>query len=272
MEQDIFADVEQEGQVKTFLDEAPGEAQDSQPETPEEEEEAAPSQSGDSKDEPKSEEEKSASEEPLPFHKHPRWQKMLEENKELREAQEKLQETLEKSATQVNQKEEPHFVPPHLQKVFGDDYDAYQAMQYHTREEAKAIAEAIVKERLTELSSKEKEKQEMEAKLMATYEERLTELGEEIKVPLHDKDNTERNQILDICSKYGVVDKDGYPDFVKANELRLKLYPKKGLSKERKQVAENASEGDLSTSDNSPEDKAVTSDKLKHMSMDQFFR
>jgi hypothetical protein len=130
-------------------------------------------------------------------------------------------------------------------------------------------------ELLTKREQEQKQQAEQQEKLKseatALYEERLAELGEELGLPLHEQGNNERNQILDIVSEYGIIDAQGYPDFRKANELRAKLYPVKGMSEERKRVAANA--GKASLSDAPPtSDEVITPSKLRKMSLDSFFR
>lgn len=223
----------------------------SQEESPEEESEE------EKEDEPQtdnSEAEDSASNKEVPFHKHPRWKRMQQELREAKEANEKLLNEVETRNTHS----EPEKVPANLQKIFGEDVEAYVEFLNFTRQEQKAVLEEEFKKRDQSKNEIDKKQQE----LLNVYEERLADLGEELGLPLHNQNSNERNQILSICEEYGVVDAEGNPDFRKANELRVKLYPeKKKVSTERKKIASNASEAPLSG--DSPVGDVMTPTRLK---------
>jgi hypothetical protein len=249
---------DQKAQVEETKEPSP---QESQPET--KKEESAPSQT-----EKTEEVAKSASDKEIPFHKHPRWIRTQNELKELREFKEKQSHQVQKEPEKP--KEKASAVPPQYQKLFGDDVESYEAWRQFQREEVKREAESIYEERIRR-SEEAKQQEELAQQKAAAYaEDQFLELAEETNIPFHDRNNTERNQILDICVKYGLFDANGLPNIKAANELRSALHPSKSdeLTEEKKKViAKTTGKQNASKSEN----KVLTPTDLKRMSISQFF-
>lgn len=207
----------------------------------------------------------------LPFHKHPAWMRQISKNKALEKQLEELRRNIEAAPTKAKQEEAVKEVPPELRDIFGENADAYGRFEKHYSSRMEKQFQELLNRREEEQKKQSEQAEKLKTEATALYEERLAELGEELGLPLHEQGNNERNQILDIVSEYGVIDAQGYPDFKKANELRLKLYPAKGVSDERKRVAANAGKANLSDAPPAS-DEVITPSKLRKISLDSFFR
>lgn len=233
------------------------EASESQPEK----EAPAPSQEEPKKADGSSED--SAPTKEVPWHKHPRWIRM---QNELKEARETLAKTTQKPAEEPKKSEETKEVPKQFQKLFGEDYEAYEAWKTFQEQQAVAIYKAQKEQEAAEMK-KVKSAEEQAAKFA---EDAFLELAEETGIDFHDRSNTERNQVLDICVKYDLFLPNGMPNVKKANELRAALYPPKAdvVTEEKKKVATKTNAKTNAASD---ESKVFTSSKLKKMNISQFF-
>jgi hypothetical protein len=231
--------------------------QDSPPET--KKEEPAPSQE---------EQPNPASVNEVPFHKHPRWirtQNELKELREFKEQQAKAAETkVEAAPTKLTS------VPSQYEKLFGDDVEAFEQWKQFQRDEVRREAESIYEERIGRDSEAKRHEEMAQQKAAAYAEDQFLELAEETNIPFHDRNNTERNQILDICVKYGLFDANGLPNIKSANELRTALYPSKSdeVLEEKKQVIAKTSGKQNAVKTDS---KILTPTDLKRMSISQFF-
>jgi len=167
---DFFADVKTDGvkltdemsdeDLQEKLDGAGGEKFDDGDETPTEsqtetkQEEVEPSQQGkdeDSKDDP---EPKTDGEEQLPFHKHPRWKKLNDRNRELEEykvEQERL--AIEQRISNIETKtktSEPINVPEWFVAEYGDDPQTYATYLNNEKVKEDRLKSEIKKELLSD--------------------------------------------------------------------------------------------------------------------------
>lgn len=225
-----------------------------------------------SQEEPKEEVQKteqspedSASTKEVPFHKHPRWIRQQREIEDLRKQLETRQ-----VVEPVVEKQEEKQVPKEFERLFGDDYEAYEAwktlMDRQASEKAREVLELKERERV-ERESQEKAR---EAKAIEMTENAFLELSEETGLDLTNAKNTERNQILDLCLKYELWDKDGLPNVRKANELRAQLYPEKSneIVEEKKRIVKQTG----SQTNAAPKEHNVwTPSSLRKKSISQFF-
>lgn len=283
----LLADVRREGEEANFdlassesqpeeKDEELSETQEveenQQEETPSSEEQEDLTE--ESVPEVESSEELTSEKKPLPFHKHPRFRRMIKENKELKGQLQELTslmgEIKESAQKNSHSQQEASVVPPEFQRIFGDDYEAYKLMAQMTQSQAKEIAEKIVAEQLSAIEQEENKEQQFHNEFVEWAEEQLGILSDELGVDLTSPDSTERNQILDICEKYGVLDHEGRYDFRAANALRIKLYPKKKVSEERKKIAANTDQ--TLNESSSEQDTTMTPSKLRKASLKSFFK
>jgi hypothetical protein len=244
-----------------------------QEETQEEEMEQPLSQEEETK-EPEPSEEPSASTKDVPFHHHPRFKRLTEENKELKEQLDQIKswkEQVESAKRNDPQAEVNKTVPDELRGVFGDDYAAYQAMENHLSKTAQTLAERIYQEKIQEQERQKQEEEQQTSKILQLYEEQLAELGEEIGEPLYDPKNSARNEILKICEEKKIFTEDGYPNFRLANELRL-LNTKKADNTERKKVAANAGAASLGEGTPVTDDTVYSPSRLRKTSLAQILK
>lgn len=214
-----------------------------------------------------------ASTKALPYHKDPRWIRLLNETKASKKEAEALKakiEALERkteaSSGDVGKSQE---VPAKYKRLFGEDFEAYKEWEAFQQEETKKIALAIYEERIAKEQEMKQQEEQERKKALQFAEDQFLELAEETGIDFHDPDNTERNQILDICVKYNLLDEKGLPLIRSANELRQSLYPATTDDTEEKKkiVAKTNSKTNAASS----ESKLFTSSKLKKMNMSQFF-
>lgn len=185
-------------------------------------EEITPSQEGEdsteeveAKAETETVEEDTPAEETIPFHKHPRWQKKQQEIEELRKEIEalKAKPSLEEPTTVKS-------VPVHLQKVFGNDVEAYEEYLKDTDNRALEKARQIVEEsqqaqlqKQQEAERMQAEKERLEKEFIEWANDDLAKLGKEIGEDLGDEKNNVRNKILKIVQEDQIRDANGYPNF-----------------------------------------------------------
>lgn len=168
----------------------------------------------------------------VPFHKHPRWQRMM---KELAEAREEAR--LAKEAAQEHSKpaEVVQQMPEAFERLFGSNEEAWTAWQklgLVTKDEAIQIAKSIREEE----KAQDQQAKEAHTKALQWAEDQFLTLSEETGTDF--SSGTERNQVLDIIEKYGLYTAEGFPNIVKANELRAVLYPvKTEVIEEKRKVA-----------------------------------
>ncbi len=209
--------------------------------------------------------EDSASTKEVPFHKHPRWIRQQREIEDLRKQLES-----QKVVEPVVEKQEDKQVPREFERLFGDDYEAYEAWKTLMDRQASEKAREVLESRDRERSQRENQEKERETKAIEMTENAFLELSEETGLDLTDAKNSERNQILDICLKYELWDKDGLPNVRKANELRAQLYPEKPneLVEEKKRIVKQTG----SQTNAAPKEHNVwTPSSLRKKSISQFF-
>jgi hypothetical protein len=263
--EDFFADVPQDGDSAVLTDDSEVTTTDSQPETDQPETES-PSQEGEEVTEAEPVEKAPVAEDTpeetnLPFHKHPRWQRMQREKAELQERLEQFEERLAESNTPQPVSEGK--VPDHLVSVFGNNYDAYLAYEKDIEERTR---KQVAAERAEE-ARKQQEAEQHNKRFVEWAETELSDLGHDIGVNLTDKNNSVRNEILSICEEYGVQDANGRPDFRKAWTLHQKLHPREDAT-EKKEVAAKTSS--RSTQASAKEEEVMTPSRLRSISLNDY--
>ena len=261
---DLFAEVPKEGGNIDLTELEEETTPESQTETVEPKEDA-PSQEGVEAEEAEAPKAEDTPEEiNIPFHKHPRWIQKQDEIQELRTQLEEFKAQSLQSPTATVKRG----VPEHLQPVFGDNVEAYEAMEKEMN--ARAISAMESRQKEVDLRAKAEEAKNQEFVKWAETE--LSDIGQAIGKNLNDPKSTVRNQILDICDKYGVVDSQGRPNFQKAHELHKQLYPnavsRETLDEKKKIAAKTDGKTSAQGSDIS---NVITSSKLRNTNIKSFF-
>lgn len=239
---------------------------ESQPETGDEQKtEPTPSQEESKKVEEPSEDPAPINQ--VPFNKHPRWIRMQQELKELRELAAKA---TEKAPEAKPKSEGAKEVPKEFERLFGDDVQSYEQWNALLDQRAMAKAQEYYETRQRQEQETKQREEQAQSQAAKFAEDQFLELAEETGIAFHDRNNTERNQILDICVKYGLFDPNGMPNIKAANELRPVLHPPKSnveVEEKKKVIAKTNAKTNASQN----EEKVFTSSKLKKMNMSQFF-
>lgn len=135
-EKSFLADIAKEGETPfETIDE---QVKDTPAESPEEKEPE--------KETPSPTEDKKEDEKELPFHEHPRWKRMADENKLLREEVSQFKEQLDEYGDKIIERDSTTTIPKWFSVLYGENLEAYEAYQEHTKEERNAIKTEIIRE------------------------------------------------------------------------------------------------------------------------------
>lgn len=219
---EFLASIPAEGDNAFEEDTETDNSEDSQSEENQEEEES-PSQKGeeaseeeensedDSEDSKESEETNTSDEKNIPFHKHPRWQKMHSENQELKTMVDDLKGEI--SSLKVEPKEQKDAPMPNwFVNLFGEDDQAWSAWQEQTRQQKEEISKEILQAMESKQQSQTQEQQKWEKwvddQVLAVQEENDTTF-----------DSKTRDKLLKIALDVKPTDDKGNIDFSKAYEI-----------------------------------------------------
>lgn len=189
-------------------------------------EEQQPSQGGDSNPE-----------ESLPFHKHPRWKALTEENKVLKNSLDELQtfrQQVEPLISERAEKQKPtEPVPEYWQKLYGDTPEAFEAWKAHEDELLeRATAKAVERVRREEEQARQ-QTEEYNTWMQNEFEAMKAE-GLEFKV------NDLNKFLTDFYNEYKFLPTIGDGtriDFRKGLQMYNKFNPKVDTQAVKKQVA-----------------------------------
>jgi len=226
-------------------------------------EQVEPSQEGETETE-ESVEDNTPDEENVPFNKHPRFQRVIQQKneylqkyketeEELSSTQSKLEE-IESRLTQYEQelnKNKPQEIPDWFVRDYGDDQELYN--EYKKREKTilehykTQLKDSLIEEltpALKERLTTEEQRQEHEIKQATEWlESELQTVGEENGLDLLGKDQEIANELMSIAEEWDFVDlENGVYDFRKAYRFYEKN--KRNLSEnveKRKQMADESS-------------------------------
>lgn len=200
----------------------------------------------------------------LPFHEHPKWKRMNSENQELKGQLDNVLAELQELRSVKQHAQETGTVPPELQSVFGDNVEAMKAMTQY----AEKIAEQKYLEKQQEIEKQQMSKEQQVQQFRDWADERFAELSEKAGEDLTSAESTLRNQILDLCETYGIVDVNQMPDFEKAYELHQKL---SASSNDKSAVREIAAKTNAKSVTVAPAaDEVMTASKLRKQSLADF--
>lgn len=168
----------------------------------------------------------------IPFHKHPRFKKIMEELKDLREKdEEKSSASSEAEKFKASSSDE---LPPHWVALFGDDEKSAKAWKIQQKHEEQLVAQAEERA-INRIQESQKKEVAEQRKWERFIDDQLTTIEDTYDVDLtSDKEpaTKARNEILKIVSELSPKDDDGnvtsFIPFDKAYEI---YELKKGSSK-----------------------------------------
>lgn len=239
-EENVLADIKQEGtklsdvgSVEELLSQTDEEETETPAESPTENNEAEtePSQQGEEgEDAPKN----TADEKPLPFHEHPRWQKM---QKELEEKEEALQ-ALQESVTELQEKptQQDTTLPQWWQTLAGSDevskqaYSQYQSENKGTRD---AMRQELIEEQQQQAQEEQSESKKWDDWVVGEIQN-LKDNGETF----------DENELRKVAVEMQPLDENGNISLSKSLEIlklqkQVKANPE--AKKERKKIASQTS-------------------------------
>jgi len=151
-------------------------------------------------------------EDKLPFHKHPRWKKVMDELKDLREFRENTTKTPEK----VEDVKMPE-MPKWYTDLYGENQEGWEAYVKQRQSEREEDRKAI----LADLEKRQKEAEEKVSKMDAWVDEQVQTLKDDPEIGAFD-----RNKLLKVMLDYKPTDDEGNLDFYKGYQI-LQLQDKK---------------------------------------------
>lgn len=143
-----------------FKDEDELEASDSEPKPDETNEKETQDSSTEKPNEEATgaDQDKNTDEEELPFHKHPRFKAITSENRELKASLDELRQTVEQfTATQKELPKGDTQVPDWFVTAFGDNPEAYQALQQFESSREEQLKQSIIEQIAAEKTQKKAE-------------------------------------------------------------------------------------------------------------------
>jgi len=268
MEDNFLTNAELEGQNLDSLDDIFTEPESAFEEKPTEESEKETDNSSESsteinenekepsqKGEPKKA--NTSAEENIPFHKHPRFKELIEENKKLKEEIEQTRQDVFKKLEEVKtQPTEP--IPESFKKLYGDNPEIW-----HTWNEYLSEEKAKIKEEVFATIRAEAEKKEKEVMLLKQKEKEAQEYFENQFAEIEAQDGKiDRNAIIKILDQYHCIDpetnlydiKAAYDIYKKINKVDSEK------SNKRKELADTTTSSGNSTSEGKP----VTWDSIRN--------
>lgn len=240
-EEFILKDLLKEGSI--LKDDSKATTTDSQPEK--KPEDIKPSSQGEDKGNkgvPKSN--NIETEENVPFHKHPRFQELTKENRELKEWKEKadqqiseLNNKLTTLSTPVKNEVEP--IPEWFKASIGDDVNSWKEYQEKNKQERENIKREII----TSIRQEEEQKQN-------AVKEQEKWVSNQLKILRDEGHEFDSNKLIKLMLEYSPVDIKGNYDFHKGISLYEKFYGeenKKKVEKEKANIQEKKNIAEITT-------------------------
>jgi len=202
-------------------------------------------------------------EENLPFHKHPRFKEIIEENKNLKDEIAKVREDVSRQFEEIK-KPQADVIPESFKKLYGDSPEIWDAWKTYISEEK----ENWKKDTLAEIKA-EAEKQLKEQQLLKTKEQEAQKYFESQFQEIEKAEGKiDRNAVVKILEKYPIYNKEtGLYDVKGAYDiykLTNKVDPAKALK--RKAIADAST----STGGSNTEAGPVTWDSIRNKGFSDF--
>jgi len=279
MSEDLFDGIKTEGELafpheqeKPFeQEEAPAE---SSPEEASEEEES-PSQEGDTEVTPDTSEEaedNTPEEEEVPFHKNPRWKKIIADRDAAREEREALKKQVDDMKSSLEKQNQPIGpLPQAFIDQYGNDPVLYKQLLEEEEQQRQQFAAKIKDDLKAEMRAEQEQKTQKEMKQKQWVEDQLEVVAESSGLDLSFKDgkNSLRNEIMQTALKYSPTDENGNIDLVKAYEIYTLQSAQKDKAKieKKKKVAARATTDEAATE--TPKRDFRTSADFRNRSWDE---
>jgi len=228
--EEFFDDIPTDGEDPFADTEEKDTPADSSPETKPETEES-PSQEGETEDtEPESgeESEDNTPDEPVPFHKHPKWAEIYNQNKELKSTVEDLQTQMTQRQQIQQEMQRPTSVPDWFRRLYGDDQETYRLYQQDQVNNRQSIKDEI-----------RREFQEEQQQVVQQQKQWEDWVESELNIMKADGLKFDRNRLIKIALDYQPSDQNGNIDLRKAHQIMMMQEGKKDTEqiKARKKVA-----------------------------------
>lgn len=197
---------------------------------------------------------------------HPRFKRVWKELEELRTWKQEQEEKAKQPQPEAEKPKEAD-MPQEFVSLFGDNPEAWKQMEKMlAARDSQTLAQAESRFKAVLDSQQESAKREKEASERAVQiiEDTFLDLADESGVDFTDRNNTERNQILDICEKYQLFTPDQLPNVKAAYELHKQLYPatdKVEMEEKRKVIAKT----NTKTNSSAKESNVFTPSKIKEI-------
>lgn len=170
----------------------------------------------------------------LPFHKHPRWKEMHDENARLKEEISSIRDDVQTRFSTLEKEKETVNVPSWFSKLYGENQEAWEAYQEHITAERELIKSDLMREREEEHATATAEQKRWETWVANGLEK----IEEKNNVDLHSKtEEAKRKDFLKFTYEYLPTDSDGSVDFEKSWELYNKLNTNESSEKARARKA-----------------------------------
>ena len=192
---------------------------------------------------------KSQTQEEVPFHKHPRWKEMYEDNKALKERLAALESPKPPAQQSANKQTD---IPDYWKDLYGDNAERTWSAHMRTLDDVKRQA---VEETEQRLNAKQRQEAEVQQHAQRYVEESLSNLKAEGK-------SFDDNELLKVVSDYRPITADGQWDFEKAYQIlqMMKGSDGKEKSEARKKLA---SETTRNSSKGEPDKKGHSIEELR---------
>ena len=187
--------------------------------------------------------------EEVPFHKHPRWKEMYEDNKALKERLATLESSKSQPSQSANKQTD---IPDYWKDLYGDNAERTWSAHMRTLDDVKRQA---VEETEQRLNAKRRQEQETQQQAQRYVEDSLSNLKAEGK-------SFDDNELLKVVSDYRPITSDGQWDFEKAYQI---LQLMKGSEGKEKSEARRklASETTRNSSKGEPDKKGLSIEELR---------
>lgn len=164
----------------------------------------------------------------VPFHKHPRWQKMREENEALRSRLEELNSSVGQIKETFSQQHQSSVeIPAWFSKLYGENVEAWDAYQDHVKAEREAIKTELFKEQQAQQAKYQEEQKRWHDWVDTSIEKIENQFQADLS---NEKD---REKFLAFVHKYKPTDDHGNIDLVKGWELYSERQPKEDPARAR---------------------------------------
>ena len=250
MEENILADIPREGtSLDKFLDDQRANSDEQENESPA----VSPAEEGDGTDTSPSPDggstdgaenppaDNSQDESKLPFHKHPRWKAMHDENAALKQSlQEFMQsqrQVLERIAPPQVQAPQQEQIPEWFVKAYGDDPQVWEAHQTFMREQREAIKNDLLREQ-QEMQMRQTQEAQAQEKWV---DDSLAAVEQSYGVKLQPGEST-TNEFIKFVIDFKPTDNEGNLDLVNGWKLFQEMrkpqeQAKQAASQARKSLA-----------------------------------